>query len=136
MAGQYGDLDASGQAVRQRPVRPPCVFALPVQYACKRMRSPFLRTVAGILAFFAPAYVALVQMMSTDPVAGDGGPGIGVGLLGALSVLVAGLVPSLLFLRSGLPPNTRVGLAIVALALLAGECLSILYIVVMSGTTG
>lgn len=98
------------------------------------MRSRLARTLVGLVAFFAPTDVAitaaLIGRTSID------GPWSG-GLLaaGALSLLVAGIVPARLFLRSGLPPNTRIGLAIVALALVFAQGLSILYVVLMRGTT-
>ena len=100
------------------------------------MRSRLLRILVGLLAFFAPSYVALYALTRDGSADESGGIRAVLWGLGLVSVIVAGLVPSLLFVRSGLPPNTRIGLAIVAGALLVGECLSILYIIVMRGTTG
>jgi len=100
------------------------------------MRHRFVRLLVGVLAFFAPTAVALLAPR-LDRSVGDGdGYAWFVPIAGIVSVLVGAAVPALLLLKSGLPPNTRVGTAIVVIALLVAECLSITYIVLMNGTTG
>lgn len=99
------------------------------------MRSRTARTLLGLVAFFAPTYLALsVSSLAGSPLTESGWYTPAIAVAALLSVAVACL-PALLLLRSGLPPNTRLGLAIVAGTLLLAECLSIAYIVAMSGST-
>ncbi len=93
------------------------------------MRSRFARTLLGVGSFFAPAYVAVAGMT------GEIESTVILWLGGTLGVLVGAVVPAALFLKSQLPPNTRMGMAIVAVTLVVAECLSIAYINWVSGLT-
>ena len=99
------------------------------------MRSRSARALLGFVAFFAPTYLAvLASSVAGSPLAESGWYTPALALAAVFSLAI-GCLPALLLLRSGLPPNTRLGLAIVAGTLLIAECLSIAYIVAMSGTT-
>lgn len=93
------------------------------------MRSRLARTLLGVVAFFAPAYVAVAGMT------GELESTVALWFGGTVSVLIGAVVPAALFLKSQLPPNTRMGMAIVAVTLVLAECLSIAYINWVSGLT-
>lgn len=93
------------------------------------MGSRAVRIVLGLVSFFAPAYVAAAAML------GELESGALLWLAGLTSVVVGAVIPAGLFIRSQLPPNTRIGLAIVVATLLVAECLSIAYINWVSGLT-
>lgn len=88
-----------------------------------------------MVAFFAPTALALYAIPLDRAAAADTDGATLLVLAGIVSVLIGATVPAALLLKSGLPPNTRVGLAIVAVAMLISQCVSITYVVVMRGTT-